>query len=639
MFIGTATPPGASTSNTTNFDNAPADSPQANVGRTIRLFCESGSMGSGGEEVLHLPVIVEAAESSPSAAAAAAQQIRKFLTREWASKPYVQYNSIMLIRILSDNPGPSFTRNFDKAFVSTVKELLRNCKDGSTQQILRETLDTLEANKQLQEGMEGLIQMWRKEKGNQARLSQGYAGGRASDQPAPGLGPQADYVYRHGTQSPGHGGQQRSTSGHRRLPPPVELASRIEEARNTAKILLQLIQSTPSEEVLQNELIREFADRCQSAQRSMQGYINCDSPPPDDDTMLTLIETNEQLSLATTRYQRSILTARRALGVSPSPNADPTTMSGGPYAPPPGPPTQDENLFASNLPPRQSNEQSAFGNREESYMPPTDPPPRQTDDYSAFGSRDESYMPPSGPPPRQMNDFSAFGSQNESYQPTSGPPRRQTNENSTSSNRDENHQPPPGPPASMLARLNSRDGQSPTQTNSASPADQPPRLPSLDQPSDPFADPVEHDRNPAPLAFDSRSYASGTQHPANRPHSQTFSIDAEPSYAPGHYRDSSTPENAYGVSPPMQSESAFSSNSPQRPGHGAWHNSTTTPSYIGRQTSAMGGLTMHGAGGQDYVPEIDGHSEVGRTERRSSGTSSPYAVSPVEARNSQGRAY
>lgn len=554
-------------------------------------------MSNGGEEVLHLPVIVEAAESSPSAAAVAAQQIRKFLTKEWSSKPHVQYNSIMLLRILSDNPGPSFTRNFDKAFVSTVKEVLRNCKDGSTQQILRETLDSLEANKQFQEGMELLIQMWRKEKGHQARLSQGYRSVRV--EPAPGLAPQSDYSSRHPTHSVEQGRQDRSTSGHRRLPPPVELASRIEEARNTAKILLQLIQSTPAEEVLQNELIREFADRCQSAQLSMQGYISCDSPPPDDDTMLTLIETNEQLSLATTRYQRSVLSARRALGVSPSPNAITTDTATGPYAPPTGPPAQNENLFTSNSPPRQTNEQSVFSNRDESYQPPSGPPPHQTSEHSAFGNRDDSYRSP------------------------------------------------PGPPPALLARLNSREGQSPTQSDSTN---QPPRLPSLDQPSDPFADPVEHDRNPAPLAFDSANYNATARHPAHRPHSQTFSIDAEPTYAPEHNRDSSGPENAYSrysadVSPPMTATGFPPSTSAQRPGPGAWHNSAITPSYIGRQESAANGFTMHGAQGEDHVPEIDGHSEVGRTNLSEGGRrgtlssdSSAYAVSPVEARSSQGAA-
>src|ERR1700750_2272241 len=84
-----------------------------------------------GEEVLHLPVIVDGAESSPQAAAVAAQQIRKFLSKENYSRPHVQYNAVMLIRILADNPGATFTRNLGSKFTSTVKDLLRNGKDPS----------------------------------------------------------------------------------------------------------------------------------------------------------------------------------------------------------------------------------------------------------------------------------------------------------------------------------------------------------------------------------------------------------------------------------------------------------------------------------------------------------------------------
>jgi hypothetical protein len=489
-------------------------------------------MSQGGEEVLHLPVIVEAAESSPVAAAAAAQQIRKFLTREWSQKPYVQYNAIMLIRILSDHPGPNFTRNFDKQFVSTIKELLRNCKDGSTQQILRETLDTLEVNKSLQEGLELLITMWRKEKGQQARLSQGPQQYHQQQQP-----------YTYGTHHPDRPRQQHRSSSNRQLPAPHELASRIEEARNTAKILLQLIQSTPSEDVVNNDLLREFAERCQTAQRSMQGYINCNTPPPDDDTMLTLIETNEQLSLAASRYQRALLSARKALGLSPSPSQQ---LGGGnvpsdnAFKPLPGPPTEPQSLFDSSQPVYQT------------YQQPAQPPSQ-----SAF----------------------------------SAPP-----------NRDESFQPPPGPPPAMLARLNSRDGQqspphSPSTQYNAPPGPPPHRSPPAQHASDPFADPVEHERNAAPVVAMQQSY---DQHPARRPHSQTFSIDAEPSY----------PSNA----------------PPSRPALGAYHNSGITPSYLGRQSEAVQGATMHGA---QPVSEIDGHSEVGRT---AADNDDHYGVSPVEQR-------
>ena len=121
----------------------------------------------------------------------------------------------------------------------------------------------------------------------------------------------------------------------RGLPSPAELAQRIEEAKTSAKLLSQVVQSTPPAEVLGNELIKEFVERCQSASRSVQGYIHSDSPPPDEDTLLTLIETNDQLATALSRHQRAMLQARR-VGGTPSPNPPPGQS--GPFEVPANPP-------------------------------------------------------------------------------------------------------------------------------------------------------------------------------------------------------------------------------------------------------------------------------------------------------------
>jgi hypothetical protein len=263
-----------------------------------------------GEEVLHLPTIVEAAESSPSAAAASAVQIRTFLSKENYNRPHVQYNAIMLIRILADNPGPSFTKNLDKNFADTVKHLLRNGQDPSVAQILRETLDAMERDKAYDTNLKTMFAMWKKEKGLMENAAKSFGPRRLN---APGW--QAGQQFQGGFSNGGSRSQSRG------LPPPVELAGRIEEARTSAKLLLQLVQSTPPNELIGNDLVKEFAERCTSAQRSIQGYIACDNPAPDDDTMLTLIETNEQLSLAASKHQRAILQARRAIGASPSPPA------------------------------------------------------------------------------------------------------------------------------------------------------------------------------------------------------------------------------------------------------------------------------------------------------------------------------
>lgn len=73
---------------------------------------------------------------------------------------------------------------------------------------------------------------------------------------------------------------------------------------------------TPPADVLSNELIKEFADRCLSASRSIQGYMAANDPAPDNDTMEGLIDTNEQLQQALNHHQRAVLNARKILGLN-----------------------------------------------------------------------------------------------------------------------------------------------------------------------------------------------------------------------------------------------------------------------------------------------------------------------------------
>lgn len=125
-----------------------------------------------------------------------------------------------------------------------------------------------------------------------------------------------------------------------KLPGPQELVARIEEARNSAQLLTQVVQSTPPAEVGANDLIREFADRCQSASRSIQAYMVSEDPAPDNETMETLIETNEQLGKAMSQHQRALLAARKATGTATPPPVigGPARTDSGFAAPPPGPP-------------------------------------------------------------------------------------------------------------------------------------------------------------------------------------------------------------------------------------------------------------------------------------------------------------
>lgn len=164
----------------------------------------------------------------------------------------------------------------------------------------------------------------------------------------------------------------------RGLPSPAELAQRIEEARTSAKLLSQVVQSTPPNEILGNELIKEFVERCQSASRSIQSYIHSDNPPPDEDTLLTLIETNDQIAASLSRHQHSLLQARKAIR-SPSPQP----LNPHPYS----------NGYNNGL-----------------VEAPSNPPsiPQSNNQFAA----------PQGPPPgHQMQNEDPFGDHNESYQP------------------------------------------------------------------------------------------------------------------------------------------------------------------------------------------------------------------------------
>jgi hypothetical protein len=75
----------------------------------------------------------------------------------------------MLMRILADNPGHSFTRHFDAKFCTTIKELLRNGRDWHVQHYLRQYLAQLETNRHWDDDLQLLLQTWAKEKAKGGR--------------------------------------------------------------------------------------------------------------------------------------------------------------------------------------------------------------------------------------------------------------------------------------------------------------------------------------------------------------------------------------------------------------------------------------------------------------------------------------
>ncbi|KAH8811378.1 hypothetical protein F5884DRAFT_854729 [Xylogone sp. PMI_703] len=346
------------------------DTPEANAARAVRRFCEPSDPSAGTDnEVIHLPIIVEAAESSPAAAKKCALVIQEYLSKEYFSeqKAPIQYNAIMLIGILAENPGPTFTRNIDAKFVATVKELLKAGKVQTVKQIMMETLNKFQRDRAWDENLKLLIDMWQKE---QERLTKTYGVPQPRALNAPPFDSRSQNYF-----------SRNHTSRH--LPSPEELASRIEEAKTSAKLLSQVVQSTPPSEVPGNELIREFVDRCQSASRSIQAYMIAENPSPDNDTMETLIETNEMLSKSLNQHQRALLAARRA--VSPAGGNSPSGSLQEHYAPPAGPPPPNA---ATPTPPARIAAQAPSGPQEEnpfsdpqhenSTTGPTPPFPKDT---------------------------------------------------------------------------------------------------------------------------------------------------------------------------------------------------------------------------------------------------------------------
>ncbi|KAI6777982.1 uncharacterized protein J7T54_008316 [Emericellopsis cladophorae] len=307
---------------------AASGSPETNARAAVQAFCEMGGSKSQmkGDEILHLPPIVDAAESSPAAAAECARVIRRFLGKEYNGKPAWQYNALMLVRILVDNPGPSFTRNLgEPEFVETTRKLLKHVRDTRLRHMLMEMLDDFEHTKQYDENLQPLVQMWKAQKEDAFKKNGGPPPQMMQQQRQQAY--QQQQYYQHPQQWQPQPAQYRQSQNYaaraqqssKRLPDPIELSSRLEEARTSAKLLEQVVMNTSPSDMLHNDLIKEFADRCQSASRSIQGYMQSDNPAPDNDTMESLIDTNEQLQTALNQHQRAVLNARKQMGVASPP--------------------------------------------------------------------------------------------------------------------------------------------------------------------------------------------------------------------------------------------------------------------------------------------------------------------------------
>jgi len=117
--------------------------------------------------------------------------------------------------------------------------------------------------------------------------------------------------------------------------------------------------------------------------------MSCDDPSPDEDTMLTLIETNDQLNIAMSKHQRALLQARKSAGIatpSSQPQPEPT-QSGQPMP---------QHQLGRNV--YSTTQQPDYGPYSSS------PPPRRQSTLQSPVSPqldNQQFSPPPGPPPSQ----------------------------------------------------------------------------------------------------------------------------------------------------------------------------------------------------------------------------------------------
>ncbi|KAL2888120.1 GAT domain protein [Ceratocystis lukuohia] len=294
-------------------------SPEAAAIEALSKFCTTDPARTENDvdPAVYLPTIVESCESSPTASAEVAHLIGEFLGKPFQAQEQIQYKAVMILRILIDNQGvTTFVRNLNKGFASNAKTMLRSMKNPNACVLLIETLEKLDSMFP-RDGSDipAVVSMWRREKEKDRSGSQyGFALQPQFVQP-PSLQayPQQQPFVPPTVQSPTHRRDYFSREHNsRRLPDPAELASRLEEARTSAKLLQQCVSNSSPSELLDSDLVSEFTARCTSASKSVQTYIAAEDPSPDDATMENLLATNELLQKALDSRDRAISNAREA---------------------------------------------------------------------------------------------------------------------------------------------------------------------------------------------------------------------------------------------------------------------------------------------------------------------------------------
>ncbi|KAK7206265.1 hypothetical protein BZA70DRAFT_128939 [Myxozyma melibiosi] len=275
-----------------------ASDPRAQVTLAIAGFCDKKRSGTSFKSIFHntsasasaapssagedddvtlLPVIVECAQSSPQAAAEAVRSVRKRIDPKHSSNPIVQYNAILVLRILGSSNSTTILDQIglDGKLATAVSNLLAQGNDPSVRAVLIETLEYFQREQRLEENLVPLKlvfeQYMRKNGGKTTAAS---------------------------TAENHH--QPRSLS-------PEKVADVIEEAKSSAGLLQQVVQTTAPAEISASPLVLEFYERCVRLSSKIESYLSRDVIPPLEESMtVKLIDANESLSSAIEMHKSAL---------------------------------------------------------------------------------------------------------------------------------------------------------------------------------------------------------------------------------------------------------------------------------------------------------------------------------------------
>ncbi|KAK9456885.1 hypothetical protein V1511DRAFT_495568 [Dipodascopsis uninucleata] len=232
------------------------------------------SKESNGDEVIYLPTIVDCAQATPAAAREAIRAVRKRIDPKHGSGSVTQYNAIMVLRILIDTDSIAVQEAIgsDDKLAPILKTVLKNSRDPSIVDFLRDTLVRCASTKGDVEGFSALHSIY--------------------------------YKYLAKGRSKNSRKQQLSEIKVRSLQERID--DMVQECRESANLLEQIVSTTPPASIAGSTLVFEFYQRCDTLEKEVTRYLNDDSSHIDEQRMVKLIESNDALKAALNAHKLAL---------------------------------------------------------------------------------------------------------------------------------------------------------------------------------------------------------------------------------------------------------------------------------------------------------------------------------------------